>query len=96
MLAAGLDGVKQAMTPPSSVERNIFAMGAGERAALSIKSLPGSLREALDAMMADGLVVSTLGDHVVTKFMQAKEREWEDYRMHVHQWELDNYLKSIK
>jgi glutamine synthetase len=93
MLAAGLDGVKQAMTPPSSVERNIFAMGAGERAALSIKSLPGSLREALDAMMADGLVVSTLGDHVVTKFMEAKEREWEDYRMHVHQWELDNYLK---
>jgi glutamine synthetase len=93
MLAAGLDGVKHDMKPPASVERNIFAMDARERAALDIKSLPANLREAMDALMADGLVVSTLGDHVVTKFMEAKEREWEDYRMHVHQWELDHYLK---
>jgi glutamine synthetase len=93
MLAAGLDGVKHDMKPPASVERNIFAMDARERAALDIKSLPANLREAMDALMADGLVVSTLGDHVVTKFMDAKEREWEDYRMHVHQWELDHYLK---
>lgn len=93
MLTAGLDGIKQDMKPPASVERNIYAMDARERAALSIKSLPSSLREAMDAMMADGLVVGALGDHVVTKFMEAKEREWEDYRMHVHQWELDHYLK---
>jgi glutamine synthetase len=93
MLAAGLDGIKHDMTPPAAVERNIYAMDAHERTALAIKSLPGNLREAMDALMADGLVVSTLGDHVVTKFMEAKEREWEDYRMHVHQWELDHYLK---
>jgi glutamine synthetase len=93
MLAAGLDGIKQDMKPPAGVERNIFAMTAHERAALSIKSLPGSLHEAMDAMMADGLVINTLGNHVVTNFIQAKEREWDDYRMHVHQWELDNYLK---
>jgi glutamine synthetase len=93
MLAAGLDGVRQDMKPPAAVERNIYAMNAHERAALSIKSLPGSLREAMDAMMADGLVINTLGNHVVTKFIEAKEREWEDYRQHVHQWELDNYLK---
>lgn len=93
MLAAGLDGVKHDMKPAASVERNVYAMDAHERAALAIKSLPGNLREAMDAMMADGLVVSALGNHVVTKFMEAKEREWEDYKMHVHQWELDNYLK---
>jgi glutamine synthetase len=93
MLAAGLDGIKHDMKPPASVERNVYAMDAHERAALAIKSLPGNLREAMDAMMDDGLVVSTLGNHVVTKFMEAKQREWEDYKMHVHQWELDNYLK---
>jgi len=93
MLTAGLDGVKHDMKPPAAVERNIFAMSAHERSALDIKALPGSLHEALEAMMADGLVISTLGNHVVTKFTEAKQREWEDYRQHVHQWELDNYLK---
>jgi len=93
MLAAGLDGVKQDMKAPASVERNIYAMTPHERAALSIKSLPENLKEAMEAMMADGLVINTLGNHVVTKFIEAKEREWEDYSLHVHQWELDNYLK---
>lgn len=93
MLAAGLDGIKQDMKPPASVERNIYSMTAHERTALGIKSLPGSLKEAMDAMMADGLVVSTLGNHVVTNFIHAKEREWEEYSLRVHQWELDKYLK---
>jgi glutamine synthetase len=93
MLTAGLDGIKHDMKPPVNVERNIFAMSAQERAALDIRSLPVTLKEAVDAMMADGLVVSTLGNHVVTNFVEAKEREWEDYQLHVHQWELDNYLK---
>ena len=94
MLAAGLDGIKHDIKPPASVERNIFEMTQNERAALGIKALPGSLKEAIDALMADGLMISTLGNHVTTHFVQAKEAEWEDYRMHVHQWELDNYLKK--
>ncbi len=93
MLTAGLDGIKHDMAPPASVERNIYAMTAKERTALGIKALPESLKEALDAMMADGLVVSALGDHVVTKFLHAKEKEWESYTTRVHQWELDQYLK---
>ena len=93
MLAAGIDGIKQDMKPPANVERNIYAMTAHERSALGIKALPGSLKEALDAMMADGLVINTLGNHVVTNFVHAKEKEWEDYGLRVHQWELDRYLK---
>jgi glutamine synthetase len=93
MLAAGLDGIKQDMKPPANVERNIFSMNAQERKALSIKSLPENLKEALGALMDDGLVINTLGNHVVTNFVEAKEREWADYQLHVHQWELDNYLK---
>ncbi len=93
MLTAGLDGIKHDMAPPASVERNIYAMTAQERSALGIKALPESLKEALDSMMADGLVVSALGDHVVTKFLHAKQREWEAYTTRVHQWELDQYLK---
>jgi glutamine synthetase len=94
MLAAGLDGIRHDIKPPASVERNIFEMTANERAALGIKALPGNLKEAIDAMMADGLIINTLGNHVTTHYVQAKEQEWDDYRVHVHQWELDNYLRK--
>lgn len=93
MLAAGLDGIKHDIHPPASVERNIFEMSTAEREALGIRALPGSLREALDALRSDGLLISALGDHATRHFLNAKEREWEDYRARVHQWELDTYLR---
>ncbi len=93
MLAAGLDGIKHDIRPPASVERNIFEMTAAERQALGIRALPGSLREALDAFKSDGLLISALGDHATRHFLSAKEREWDDYRARVHQWEIDTYLR---
>lgn len=36
--------------------------------------------------------MEALGDHVYTKYLEAKKSEWEDYRTKVSQWELENYL----
>ena len=57
-----------------------------------IESLPGSLADALDAMEQDSLVLDTLGEHVVSKYIPAKRAEWDAYRINVTQWELDQYL----
>ncbi len=92
ILAAGLDGVKRGLVPPPAVERNIFEMGPAERTAHGIGTLPGSLAEALDALVADPLVVSALGEGLVEKYVQAKREEWDDYRTAVHPWETDAYL----
>jgi glutamine synthetase len=91
-LAAGLDGIKNKMTPPPSVDKNIFAMTPAEREAADIKSLPGSLEEAVEFMKKDDLIKNTLGDHIFTKYIEAKTEEWDDYRTKVTKWELDNYL----
>jgi glutamine synthetase len=87
-----LDGIEKGLTPPPSTEANIFKMSAAERAERGITSLPGDLEEALECMKADPLVREVLGDHVFERFVEAKEQEWDEYRMRVTPWELEAYL----
>lgn len=91
-LAAGLDGIEKKLEPPKEITDNIFAMTAQERAARGIHSLPGTLREAIDAMKQDELICAALGEHVVAQYVSGKEKEWDAYRTHVSDWELDKYL----
>jgi glutamine synthetase len=92
MLAAGLDGIQRDLTPPPAIQRNIYEMSVRDRRKHKIRELPGTLREALAAMRKDRLVKEALGEHVYTKFLEAKEKEFDAYRIAVHGWELDQYL----
>ena len=91
-LAAGLDGIEKGMTPPDEITDNIFAMDNAERAARGIENLPSSLKEAVDVMRTDKLILDTLGDHIVSQYTEGKYREWDEYRTHVSSWEIDKYL----
>ena len=92
-LKAGLDGIKRKLTPPPSVDQNIYAMTPEERRALSIDSLPASLYEALEELSKDEVIRDALGDHIYSRFVEAKLKEWDSYRITVHKWELDEYLE---
>ena len=91
-LAAGLDGIEKGMTPPDEVTENIFVMDETARKAHGIDSLPGSLEEAIHAMEADQLILDTLGEHVVTNYLDGKRREWDEYRTRVSSWEREKYI----
>lgn len=91
-LAAGLDGIKKGMQAPEGITKNIFAMSAEELKEDGIESLPGSLSDALDAYEADPFIKEALGDHVYTKYLEGKRKEWDDYRTKVSQWEIGEYL----
>jgi glutamine synthetase len=93
-LAAGLDGIEKQMDPGPSINKNIFAMSARERARLKIRSLPANLSEAVDAMEKDNLVRETLGDHIFNNYARAKRQEWGDYIAQVHAWEHERYLTT--
>ncbi|MFT5284609.1 MAG: glutamine synthetase [Planctomycetota bacterium] len=92
MLAAGLDGVKNATEPPPPVAANVYDMSARERGRLKIKSLPSDLGDALDQLEKSSVMREALGEHIFTQFLVAKRTEWEDYIGQVHQWEVDRYL----
>lgn len=91
-LFAGLDGIERELEPCASTDSNIFTMTDKERAAAGIETLPKNLEEALDYFENDEFVKEALGDHVYTKFLEAKRAEWEDYRNRISEWELKNYL----
>ncbi|MGE5576561.1 MAG: type I glutamate--ammonia ligase [Syntrophothermus sp.] len=95
MLKAGLDGIKNKISPPESTTKNIYHLTSQERAAEGISSLPGSLKEAIDELAKDELIKSALGDHIYNHFVEAKTIEWDVYRTQVHQWEIDQYLKTF-
>ncbi len=94
MLAAGIDGIKRKKMPPASVEQNIFAMSNESLEDAGVKALPGSLKDAIEAMKADELVKETLGEHIFTNYVRAKEAEWQDYISAVTEWEIDKYLPT--
>ena len=92
MLQAGLEGIKRNLTPPAPTNKNIYHMTEEELAAEGIQSLPGSLEEALKVMSQDELVKDALGSHIYSRYMEAKKQECAEYRLQVHQWEVDRYL----
>ncbi|OAT79971.1 type I glutamate--ammonia ligase [Desulfotomaculum copahuensis] len=94
-LRAGLDGIKNGLQPPPSCDRNIYQMTPEERKELGINSLPASLEEALAELAADEVVRGALGEYVFEKYVHAKKMEWENYRIQVHPWEVEEYLSKF-
>lgn len=94
LLMAGLDGIKNNMKAPDSVEKNIFDMSTEERESLGIESLPTSLEDAVKHMKNSDIVKKALGPHIFDNYIKAKEVEIEGYRTQVSDWELDNYLRK--
>ncbi|MDR1801156.1 MAG: glutamine synthetase family protein [Lachnospiraceae bacterium] len=91
-LAAGLDGIRNKIEPPPSLDTNIFAMSNEEREAIGVDSLPGSLLEAIREFEKDELIRGILGEDLAKKLITAKEEEHRDYRASITAWELDKYL----
>lgn len=92
LLKAGLDGIKNELTPPAPVDRNIYVMTKEEREEEGIVDLPATLYAALETLKADPIMSSALGDHILEHFVEAKEIEWDMFRTQVHPWEREQYM----
>lgn len=94
MLNSGLDGVKNNLKAPASTDVDIFEMTAAEKAKAGIASMPANLYEAIQEFRANPIAKETLGIHIVEKYIEGKEKEWDSFRVAVTDWELDNYLSK--
>ena len=93
-IAAGLDGVKRGLVPPPAVDGNIYSMSAAQRKKQKIEMLPTSLESAIAELKKDKLICNTLGEHILEKYIEAKELEWLNYKTRISQWEIDEYLSK--
>ncbi len=94
-LEAGLDGIEKKLTPPASVDKNIFEMSKRELLRSGIKSLPTNLADAIAKAEKDKLVCETLGPHIMSKYIEAKKKEWNEYNRRVSNWEIESYLHKF-
>jgi len=69
-------------------------MTPAEKEAAGIESLPANLKEAIDALKANPIAEETLGSHIFENYIENKEKEWDDYRTAVTDWELNAYLNN--
>ncbi|MFP4445097.1 MAG: glutamine synthetase family protein, partial [Desulfosudaceae bacterium] len=95
MLGAGMEGIEKKYELADPVEEDIFEMTPAEREAKGITELPGNLYAAIKETENSALVKKILGEHIFNKFIENKKIEWDRYRTHVSQFELDEYLPKL-
>ena len=94
-LAAGLDGIRNQIEPPESVDGNLYELSEQEKNDIGLERLPENLNEAVRELEKSEFICNVLGDHIVKNYCKAKKAEWEEYTNQVTQWELDQYLYRI-
>lgn len=92
MLAAGLKGIEKEYALPEPIEEDIYEFTPEKRRKMKIDELPGNLFEAVTLVEKSQLVREALGDHIFNKFIENKKIEWDRYRIHVSEYEIEKYL----
>ncbi|MFA5471560.1 MAG: glutamine synthetase, partial [Acholeplasmataceae bacterium] len=95
LLASGLEGIKHDLNSLTPVKKNLFKMSDAERKRLGIKNLPESLKEAIESFSNSSLMKEIVGDFLYAKLIEAKQREWDEYKVRVTSYELEKYLPII-
>ncbi len=95
ILAAGLDGIRGSKNVNhfAPIYDDLYRMDDEGRAALGVDSLPADLNEAIKSFKKDPIILEAMGEHVSTKLCEAKTQEWNEYRRHVSEWEINRYIK---
>ncbi len=92
ILAAGLDGIKGNCKKTAPIYDNLYHCTDEERKNLGVDTLPANLKEAIDEFNKDNLIKESMGEHITSKMIEAKNREWDEYRKYVTKWEIDRYI----
>lgn len=92
MLKAGLDGIKNKIVPPNSVEENVYEFDNKKLTQKKIECLPTSLLEALEEFKKSQFFREALGEHLFEKYLAIKNKEWNEFKTEISPWEKEKYL----
>ena len=100
LFEAGLEGIRKKIDSGDPVDENVYHLTEQRRTQLGIKTLPASLKEALDEWNSDDICLRALGKEIAEKYMKLKMEEWSEYHTFakhaatskVTRWEVQKYL----
>jgi glutamine synthetase len=93
-LAAGLDGIERQLDPGEPHNLNLYDLTSAQLQEKGIRTLPQSLKEAIDALEEDEVIKNALGI-LASEFIDLKRMEWVEYMRHVSDWEVERYLEMF-
>jgi len=93
IIAAGLDGIDRNLDPGEPVNENLYEWSTAQLKKAKINVLPQSLKDSIDALEKDKVVLGALGDALSKEFLDLKRMEWVEYQRHVSDWEVKRYLE---
>ncbi|MBN2372284.1 glutamine synthetase [bacterium] len=94
-LQTGLEGIEKGYPLPEPMEKNLYHLTPDERKKAGIESLPDSLGEAIAITENSELMKRVLGEHVFSRFVSLKRKEWEDYRIQLTRYEMEKLLPVL-
>ncbi|MFG6149837.1 type I glutamate--ammonia ligase [Halobacillus sp. B23F22_1] len=89
LIQAGLEGIRNKMDPGEAESRNLYEVTDD-----SIPTLPTNLKEAIEALQKDKVLLKALGDHTSKIYIAEKDEEWTEYSLQVSNWELEHYMSK--
>ncbi len=95
VIMAGIDGIENKLILPESVNIDLYT--ADKSITDSLIQLPENINEAIELVQNSDFIRNTLGDEVVTKYVQLKQAEMELYNRAQDKYEyfLSNYFKRV-
>ncbi|HEX3540592.1 MAG TPA: glutamine synthetase family protein [Acidimicrobiales bacterium] len=92
LLAAAEHGMSATLDPGSPSEEDIGGYDAATTEAVPVRALPRDIDSALDALLADDVLVDTFDSRLLSRLVDGRRAEAEDFRSQVTRWEIDRYL----
>jgi glutamine synthetase len=93
LIAAGLDGLDRDLELPPAAEESTIGYDGGPLE-LRIEPLPRNLDDALDALLADDVIVDCFNPQLLARLVDGRRAEALAYRSLVTDWERDTYLDA--
>ncbi len=92
LLRAFDDGIDRRLDPGPPEQRNIYeALESGKQ----VKRLPTDLRDALNALEEDPVIMSALPGDMSRVFLHLKRDEWERFMATVTEWDFERFLEVL-
>ena len=92
LLVAGADGLESEMELPPPEEEDFYGWDSGAYDKARFVPLPRGLDAALDALMADDVLVDAFDQALLSRLVDGRRAEIAEYRSRVTPWEVERYF----
>jgi glutamine synthetase len=92
LLAATSQGLDDGLDPGQPFDEDLGGFDPATAESMQLRPLPRDLDEALDALLADDVLVDAFDSRLLSRLVDGRRAEAEEYRRQVSAWEITRYL----